>query len=137
MSKDGKAPTLALMKQQAQEYDAHYWKRVEELAQEKAVAFHFEDSSSSDDDSDSESDYHSAASFISAHSSRSSSPLPSTSTSQRYSHLLGPDGKLTAEEYARRITEDLCRYCGDNKHTAADCPKLQAARINSMTEDEH
>ena len=25
MSKDGKAPTLALMKQQAQEYDAHHW----------------------------------------------------------------------------------------------------------------
>jgi hypothetical protein len=136
MSKDGKAPTLALMKQQAQEYDARHWERIEELAQE-AVDFHFEDSSSSDDDSDSESDYHSAASSISAHSSRSSSPLPSTSTSQWYSHLLGPDGKLTAEEHARRIAEDLCRYCGDNKHTAADCPKLQAARFNSMTEDEH
>ena len=66
-----------------------------------------ENSSSSDDDSDSESDYHSAASSISASSSRSSSPLPSTSTSQLYLHLLGPDGKLTAEERAQGIAEDI------------------------------
>ena len=98
MSKDGKAPTLALMKQQTQEYDAHHWEQVEELAREKVIILFSEDSRSSDDDSNSESNYHSAASSLSASSSRSSSPLPSTSTSQPYSHLLGPDGKLTAED---------------------------------------
>ena len=133
MSKDGKAPTLALMKQQAQEYDARHWKRVEELAREEATISFSEDSSSSDDNSDSESDYHSAALSISASSSRSSSPLPSTSTFQLYSHLLGPDGKLTAEECARRITEDLCRYCGDSEHTTADCSKLQVISAARFT----
>jgi hypothetical protein len=138
MSKDGKPPTLTLMKQKAQEYDAHHWEQIEELAREEAITQLFTDSSSSDDDSDSEFNYHSAASSISAHSSRSSSPLPSTSISQPYFHLLGPDGKLTAEERVRRITEDLCRYCGDSEHTTADCPRLQAitaARSNSMPQD--
>jgi hypothetical protein len=98
LSKDGKPPTLALIKQQAQEYNTHHWERIEELAQEKAIAQLFADSSSSDDDSDSEPNYHSAASSISACSSRSLSPLPSTFISQPYSHLLGPNGRLTAEE---------------------------------------
>jgi hypothetical protein len=52
--------------------------------------------------------------------------------------FLGSDGKLTAEEHARRIAEDLCRYCGDSDHTTADCPRLQAitaARSNSMPQD--
>ena len=77
MSTDGKAPTLALMKQQAQEYDARHWERIEELAREEVLIPFSDNSSSSDDDSDSESDYHSAALSISASSSRSSSPLPS------------------------------------------------------------
>jgi hypothetical protein len=32
MSKDGKAPTLTLIKQQVQEYNACHWKQIEELA---------------------------------------------------------------------------------------------------------
>ena len=136
MSKDGKAPTLALMKQQAQEYDARHWERTEELAREEATISFSEDSSSSDDNSDSESDYHSAASSISASSSKSSSPLPSTSTFQLYSHLLGPDGKLTAEERAQRTAKDLCRYCGDSEHTTAGCPKLRAISAARFTNNQ-
>jgi hypothetical protein len=43
-------------------------------------------------------------------------------------NLLGPDGKLTAEERKRRLDNKLCLRCGKIGHMVSDCPQRSKAK---------
>jgi hypothetical protein len=57
-------------------------------------------------------------------SSTSNTPAaPGTSTTTL---PLGTDGRLTVEERARRMKDNLCLYCGAKGHKSIECPKRKA-----------
>ena len=85
--------------------------------------------------------------YSSAESSRSSSPEPAIPTVsaapavhtssittesvsmdqlRKKGQQLRRPGPITAEEKARRISSNLCLYCGDASHPVESCPKLRA-----------
>jgi hypothetical protein len=52
-------------------------------------------------------------------------PNTSSAPSENISSILGPNGKLTQAERARRMKEGLCMLCGRKGHTVKDCPKAK------------
>lgn len=66
------------------------------------------------------------------------SPSKTAPSDKPYAALLGADGKLSEAERNRRMTENLCLFCGGSGHRATDCPKRRtsgrAATTASITE---
>jgi len=46
-------------------------------------------------------------------------------------NLLGPDGKLTAEECKRRLDNKLCLLCGKLGHMVSDCPQRSKPKVKA------
>lgn len=77
-------------------------------------------------------------------SSATVSAHPTAATSSGNSAILGGEpmdlsigracGPLTPAERARRITNNLCMYCGDANHYAGNCPKAnRKTQLRGMT----
>jgi hypothetical protein len=66
-----------------------------------------------------------------ATSTTAATPSTSASTSTL---PLGADGRLTSDERARRIKNDLCLYCGGKGHKSIECPKRKASASAARTE---
>ncbi|THH20972.1 hypothetical protein EUX98_g8483 [Antrodiella citrinella] len=52
-----------------------------------------------------------------------SSTSPSSDTPKPHADKLGKDGKLNADERARRLKENLCLYCGGKGHQSKECKR--------------
>ena len=66
------------------------------------------------------------------------SPAQNAPSDKPYASLLGADGKLSEAERTRRMSENLCLFCGGSGHRATDCPKRctsgRAATTANITE---
>jgi hypothetical protein len=121
ISRIGKPPTLAELRQLAQAIDARYWERKSEVSRQTKPSTN--PSSSSKTNSDKPA--HNSASY-SGGSKDSKEPKGKASTSAPKPDLtskLGKDGKLTAAERKHRFDNKLCMFCGLAGHMAKDCPK--------------
>lgn len=126
ISRVGKPDSLPALRNLAQNIDARYWTRRDEVARENssrnAAPTRTSDSTSGNQSggkkpsSNTSSSSGSKNQSTSSSSSKSSSPKP-------YADKLGKDGKLTPAERARRIKEKLCMFCGGSGHIASECKK--------------
>ncbi|KIN99141.1 hypothetical protein M404DRAFT_30604 [Pisolithus tinctorius Marx 270] len=147
----GKPRTLHELRHLAQEIDAHYWERKEEVQQ---ASKHQGLSNSSNNKSGSSSNnsqprtgQEKAKTGNNNNNNNSgSSPKPASSkpgnsnnsnSSKPEPSKLGKDGKLTPEECKRRIDGNLCMFCRGSGHFADKCPEKAAkakARAATTTE---
>lgn len=150
----GKPNTLKAMKELAITWDQRYWERQGEKKKHDSERSKSSNSKSSSGQSSSNQSHSSSSSSSSnnfrrpekgkdknksgsnsnsASSSNSGKSSSSSSSSTNFlSDKLGKDGKLTPEERARRIANNLCLFCGLGGHKAADCKKAMKARAASV-----
>ncbi|KIN94834.1 hypothetical protein M404DRAFT_167238 [Pisolithus tinctorius Marx 270] len=135
----GKPRTLHELRHLAQEIDAHYWERKEEVqwaskhqgssnssnnksrgssnnSQPKTSQEKAKTSNNNNNNNNTSSTQSKPASSKPGNSNNSNSSKPEPSK-------LGKDGKLTPEECKRRIDGNLCMFCGGSSHFADKCPK--------------
>jgi hypothetical protein len=129
VSKTGKPLTLDGMINLAQQLDARYWERRQEVNREQGS--HKPNKTPNNSDKSSPKPNPSSSSSTSQ-PKPNSGPLTNNSgqkpkvPEKKPSDLaekLGKDGKLTPAERARRLAHNLCLFCGGLGHTARDCPK--------------
>jgi hypothetical protein len=134
----GKPNTLANLRIQAMTLDARYWERKAELTQSPAPSGALLNSSGPR-----------ATSTRAPAAIAPSTPVqtsvrnatPQTPTARQIPGV-GSDGKLTVEERQRRISNNLCLFCGNAGHVVKDCRKrtsamnARASRVNETSGDE-
>ena len=132
----GKPPTLNGLCAVAQEINARYWERKEEVARQNKTST----STSTNTNATSKSSGKSEKSKLS--SGNSAQPSSSLNLASKKSgkipellDKLGKDGKLTSEERKHRFEQNLCMFCGGSGHKAKECPKSgsQAAKARAAT----
>jgi hypothetical protein len=144
--------TLKGLKALTRQIDARYWRRQEEIKRDNRQKSG--PSGSSNDKSGnkptSSKNTNTSTSTPSSSSTQkpsSGKPPPSSSgsnnnanqpkkTTEDLTGKLGKDGKLTTEERNRRITNNLCLFCGGTGHHASECKKAKAraARVAKNSE---
>jgi hypothetical protein len=137
----GKPTSLATMHLKAQDADDIYWMQKDEANQETQNSGNSGNSAKKD----SKGNSHSNSNFNSNHPSPkpTSSNVGNSASSGKRSEpkdkpklnpladKLGKNGKLTGEEWERRMKEGLCLYCGKSGHVTHDCPKAVAAKARA------
>ncbi|KAG6326951.1 hypothetical protein ID866_12138 [Astraeus odoratus] len=124
----GKPRTLGELCLLAQEVDARYWERKEEIqCQPKSIA---PTGKQANPGNNSTQD--------SGRNKPTSDKTPKTgsnnSSTPDLSNKLGKDGKLTAAECKRCFDLNLCMFCGGNGHFSDKCPKKEAkAKAHAAT----
>jgi hypothetical protein len=134
----GEPTSLATMCLKAQDADDIHWMQKDEANQETQNSGNSGNSAKKD----SKGNSHSNSNFNSNHPSPkpTSSNIGNSASSGKRSKpkdkpkpnpladKLDKNGKLTREEWERRMKEGLCLYCGKSGHIAHDCPKAVAAK---------
>lgn len=135
----GRPRNLNDMRRAAQDYDTLYWQRQEEKSRSRAA--HTPENSRTTTTTRSST----TSTTSGSNSGRTDNTTAKTSTSKsggsnksggRTNDLTGKltnNNKLTNEERLRRISENLCLYCGKSGHRASDC-RLAAANSKKATE---
>ncbi|KIN92803.1 hypothetical protein M404DRAFT_172596 [Pisolithus tinctorius Marx 270] len=128
----GKPRTLHELRHLAQEIDARYWERKEEVqrASKHQGSSNSKKTKTGNNNNNSVSTPKLASSKPGNNNSNSNSSKPEPSK-------LGKDGKLTPEERKRRIDGNLCMFCRGSGHFADKCPKKTGkakARAAATTE---
>jgi Retrotransposon gag protein len=114
--RDDKPATLAELEQVALKIDLRYWQPQHEKQD-------FSDRGrSSEYPKHHKNDSGGAKEFQAKNNSNSSKPSRFPSSSKP-SSAIGSDRKITSEERQRRITNQLCLYCGEAGHVLDNCPK--------------
>ena len=116
----GKPRNLEDLRALAQDIDARYWERKDEIARQ-----------TKNNPVTSSNTTGNTSNRKATSSSNSSQPSASSSSSGSkpagrvpdISDKLGRDGKLTSEEHQRRFDKGLCMFCGASGHLAKECPK--------------
>ena len=136
ISRIGKPRTLDGLRAIAQEIDARYWERKEEVARQNKTSTSTSTNTNTTSKSSGKSEKSKSSSGNSAQPSSSSDPAPKKpGKTPKLSDKLGKDGKLTSEERKRRFEQNLCMFCGGSSHKAKECPKSgsRAAKARSAT----
>jgi hypothetical protein len=131
--------TLIGLKALARQIDSRYWRRQEEIKRENKSkpSTTSQDKSNNNNNKSSKNTSTSATSSTTPKTSSTSTSTPSGSgnsassskkTTEDLSNKLGKDGKLTTDERNRRITNNLCLFCGGTGHRASECKKAAKAR---------
>ena len=128
----GKPQNLEDLRALAQDIDAHYWERKDEIARQ-TKSNPVTSSNTTGNTSNRKATSSGNSSQPSASSSSSSGEKPAGKTPD-ISDKLGWDGKLMSEEHQRRFDKGLCMFCGASGHLAKECPKLgsRAAKGRAM-----
>jgi hypothetical protein len=119
---NGKPRTLLLLKTMAQQIDQQYWARKAELDRKKTSAARTPAAPTTP----------AATPGRSNNAPRNPAPAGATpAPAQTTAPSTGTSGgtqreKLTQDERNRRLRENLCLYCGQPGHKAAECPAKQA-----------
>ena len=131
----GKPSTLGALRLKAQDADEIYWMTKEETSNETKPSPKKDHKSSNSNPNPNPNS--------NSHNSSSRSGNPSGSDSKFKSHKekskdssnpkVGKNGKLTTDEWERRLKEGLCLYCGEKGHVAQDCPKSKATKAHAAT----
>ncbi|KIO04364.1 hypothetical protein M404DRAFT_26225, partial [Pisolithus tinctorius Marx 270] len=129
----GKPQTLHELRHLAQEIDARYWERKEEV---QWASKHQSPSNSNNNKSGGSGNNNQPktgqdkSKTGNNNNNSGSSPKPASSkpgnnsnSSKPEPSKLGKDGKLTPEECKHRIDGNLCMFCGGSGHFADRCPK--------------
>ncbi|KIN96813.1 hypothetical protein M404DRAFT_162305 [Pisolithus tinctorius Marx 270] len=140
----GKPRTLHKLHHLAQEIDARYWERKEEVQR----ASKHQSSSNSNTNKSRGSSNNSQPKTSQEKAKTGNSNNNTGSTPKRASLKLGnnsnsnsskpepsklsKDGKLTPEEHKRRLDRNLCMFCGGSGHFADKCPK-KAGKAKART----
>jgi hypothetical protein len=141
--------TLIGLKALALQIDSRYWRRQEEIKRENKskLSTTSQDKSNNNNNKSSKNTSTSATSSTAPKTSSTSMSTPSGSgnsassskkTTKDLSNQLGKDGKLTTDERNRRITNNLCLFCGGTGHRASECKtaaKAQAAKVKTESAD--
>ncbi|KIM56614.1 hypothetical protein SCLCIDRAFT_29444 [Scleroderma citrinum Foug A] len=120
----------------AQEIDARYWERKEEVAHQNKTLTSTSTNTNTTSKSLGKSEKSKSSMGNSAQSSSSSNPTPKKpGKTPKLSDKLGKDGKLPSEEHKRRFEQNLCMFCGGSCHKAKECLKSGswAAKARSAT----
>jgi hypothetical protein len=156
MSHIERPTSLKGLKRLTQQIDARYWRRQEEIKRDnrsKTFSSSSQDKSGNNNNNKSSKNTSTSASSSAPKPSnsapKSSSASPSSSRpgngntasqpkkpSEDLTGKLGKDGKLTTEERNRRISNNLCLFCGGTGHHASECKraKARAARAAKTSE---
>ena len=123
------------LKVAAKALDLRYWQREAEKSRANRQSNSNSNSSSTPKQSSSSTSNNNSSSSSQSKSKPKGKGQTSNSSTSNASasasaapHLpflekLGTDGKLNADEKARRLKEGLCSYCGLGKHKVEDCQK--------------
>jgi len=142
MSRLQRPPTLNGLKLLARQLDSRYWRRQEEIKRENRS----KPSTSQEKSNNNKSSKNTNTTTTSSSTPKSSSASTSTpsgsnnttnqpkKTSEDLTGKLGKDGKLTTEERNRRLTNNLCLFCGVAGHRASECRKAAKARSAKTSE---
>jgi hypothetical protein len=133
LSKSEKPRTLQVLKQKVQNIDARYWERAQECFREQQYRQNLPKSSTS------------AASTVPSTTPKSipcskfcskQKPKPKdskpTTLCVDLSGKLDSKGKLTQQEWQRRIDKNLCLFCGGSGHWTDTC-LVKSARGHATT----
>ncbi|KIO10082.1 hypothetical protein M404DRAFT_130171, partial [Pisolithus tinctorius Marx 270] len=121
----GKPQTLHELHHLAQEIDARYWERKEEVQQ---ASKHQGSSNSSNNKSGSSGNNSQPKTGNNNNNNNNTGSTQSklgnnSNLSKPEPSKLGKDGELTPEERKRCIDGNLCMFCGGSGHFADKCPK--------------
>ena len=137
----GKPESLVKLRELAQSLDHRYWERKTEQSR-KTGGQKTNTKSTSSDGKAARTDSGSGSGSADNKPRTSGSNTSKDRSAKPYADKLGQDGKLTKEERQRRFDKNLCLFCGNAGHTAADCPKktspgtkARAAKATSETPD--
>ena len=132
----GKPRTLDGLRAVAQEINAQYWERKEEVTRQNKTSTSTSTNTNTTSKSSGKSEKSKSSSGNSAQPSSLSNPVPKKlGKTPELSDKLGKDGKLTSEERKCRFEQNLCMFCGGSGHKAKECPKSgsRAAKARSVT----
>ena len=141
ITRSGRPNNLPALRALAQDLDARYWRREEELKREAAQnkssgqnkqssgqqrGNNSGSSNSNSNNSGSSSNKDNRSRQQNSGNQQSSASTSSTSSGNKTDRPklpVGADGKLTSAEKERRRKNNLCMYCGHKDHTAENCPE--------------
>ena len=141
----GKPDTLLSLQKLAQTIDAHYWECRSESAHENPAEPKKSDSGKNIQNSGNQNKgkQPDCCSNNSDNCNKSTSSSSAPKKGPDLTGKLSKDGKLTPEECARWMANNLCLFCGGPGHTAKECPcptssasqsKSRSARVEKTSE---
>ena len=126
----GKPLTLQGLRALCQEIDTRYWECKDEIShttKTQSTSSSTKPSNSRGNPSNSGQEKsktsNSPSSANSSGLSKATSNQSSSSSKPDLTNKLGKNGKLTADEYKRRLDNNLCMFCESTGHFADNCPK--------------
>ena len=136
ISRISKPCTLDGLRAIAQEIDARYWERKEEVTCQNKTLTSTSTNTNTTSKSSGKSEKRKSSLGNSAQPLSLSNPAPKKpGKTPELSDKLSKDGKLTSEEHKCRFKQNLCMFCGGSSHKAKECLKSgsRAAKARSAT----
>ncbi|KIO01160.1 hypothetical protein M404DRAFT_150965 [Pisolithus tinctorius Marx 270] len=127
ISRVGKPRTLEDLRRLAQDIDACYWERHEEVQRQNRSSGNQNSSKTGNRDLNTDKGKTSASNTSQSPATpKTGSTNARSSKPETASNKLGKDGKLMAAEQKQRFDLKLCMFCGGDGHIAKECPKKVA-----------